>query len=74
VAERPIVLPPVTKGRKASCDSSKAIRLTYKSHLRKFRDCRVPMWLTRVELELTNPEHEKRTFECKACGDMVRDR
>jgi hypothetical protein len=38
------------------------------------RDYRVPMWLTRAALELTNPEHEKRTLECKACGDMVRDR
>jgi hypothetical protein len=38
------------------------------------RDCGVPMWLTRLELELTNPEREKRTFECKVCGGMLRDR
>ena len=28
--------------------------------------CDAPMWLTRIEPDF--PHHEKRTFECKACG------
>jgi hypothetical protein len=28
--------------------------------------CDVPMWLTRIEPDF--PQHDKRTFECKACG------
>jgi len=28
--------------------------------------CGAPMWLTRIEPDF--PHHEKRTFECKACG------
>ena len=28
--------------------------------------CKAPMWLTR--LKSGEPDHSKRTFECKACG------
>jgi len=28
--------------------------------------CGAPMWLTRLEPD--EPDHDKRTFECKACG------
>ena len=28
--------------------------------------CDAPMWLSRIEPDF--PHHEKRTFECKACG------
>ena len=31
--------------------------------------CGAPMWLTRIEPD--RPHHERRTFECKACGKMV---
>ena len=31
--------------------------------------CGVPMWLTRLEPD--KPDHDKRTFECKACGASV---
>ena len=31
--------------------------------------CGVPMWLTR--LEPGKPDHDKRTFECKACVASV---
>ena len=28
--------------------------------------CGAPMWLARIEPD--RPDHDKRTFECKACG------
>ena len=28
--------------------------------------CDAPMWLTRIEPDF--PHHDKRTFECQACG------
>jgi hypothetical protein len=31
--------------------------------------CAVPMWLTRIEPD--KADHDKRTFECKACGATV---
>jgi transposase-like protein len=31
--------------------------------------CGAPMWLTRIEPD--RPRHERRTFECKACGKTV---
>ena len=33
-------------------------------------NCDAPMWLTRIEPDF--PHHEKRTFECKACGGTRR--
>ena len=33
------------------------------------KECGVPMWLTR--LEPGKPDHDKRTFECKACVASV---
>jgi hypothetical protein len=29
--------------------------------------CGVPMWLTRIEPY--EPDHDRRTFECQACGN-----
>ena len=31
--------------------------------------CGAPMWLTRIEPD--KPDHDRRTFECKACGHLV---
>ena len=31
--------------------------------------CGAPMWLTRIEPD--KPDHDRRTFECKACGKTV---
>jgi len=33
------------------------------------KECGVPMRLTRLEPD--KPDHDKRTFECKACGANV---
>ena len=33
------------------------------------KECGVPMWLTRLVPD--RPDHDKRTFECKACGASV---
>ena len=33
------------------------------------RECGVPMWLSRIEPH--KADHDKRTFECKACGASV---
>lgn len=33
------------------------------------KECGVPMWLTYLESDKLN--HDKRTFECKACGASV---
>ena len=35
------------------------------------KECGVPMWLTRLEPD--KPRHDKRTFECKACGATVNE-
>jgi transposase-like protein len=31
--------------------------------------CGAPMWLTRIEPD--KPDHDRRTFECKACRKTV---
>jgi hypothetical protein len=31
--------------------------------------CGVSMWLTRIEPD--KPDHDKRTFECQACGSTT---
>jgi ribosomal protein S27AE len=31
--------------------------------------CGAPMWLTRIEPD--KPDHDRRTFECKACSNVV---
>jgi hypothetical protein len=33
--------------------------------------CGVPMWLTEIETQLSDPGQAKCTFECKACGGSV---
>ena len=33
------------------------------------KECGVPMWLTRLVPD--RPDHDKRTFECKACVASV---
>jgi hypothetical protein len=35
----------------------------------KCTTCEISMWLTRIEPD--TPDHEKRTFECKACGNTT---
>jgi uncharacterized Zn finger protein len=31
--------------------------------------CGAPTWLTRIEAD--GPDHDRHTFECKACGHVV---
>ena len=31
--------------------------------------CGAPMWLARIEPD--RPDHDKRTFECQACGKIT---
>ena len=68
VTERQIELPPVAI-------IGVAVSQTHQSHPTPYTDeilhplcarCREPMWLTRVEAEY--PGHERRMFECQACG------
>jgi hypothetical protein len=34
-----------------------------------FGKCGAPMWLARIEPD--TPDHDKRTFDCHACGNTI---
>ena len=70
VAERPIALPPVTRdGERHAPVKRRFISPT--DHHPICGSCGIPMWLTKIELEITTAGNERHTFACKACGQIV---